>query len=236
MAIALTHLEAAASSANDPSIVDNIDPPSGADICVWVGCSDESGAQRMNDVVTVSGGGATWTKIFTHPWRYRRRGWLFHGSGFTGPAKITFTFDETSTPESHPSQWVWIVDQATGLDATTPYSGLDTDYEETGTRTSITVTVTDTPDTGDYTYSVIQLENNQTSLAASGFTALGESAAGTHGVRRTETGYSSSGATSAAWTWGGSSQGVCAGIITLNAAADTAAAATDSAAMMGACF
>lgn len=221
MAIALTHLTTGVDAGPDPSTA-SITPTAGADIFLWLGASDDltHPSWRIPDQIdSITGGGATWTKIFYFPWRYRRAGWLYHGSGWSGSDTIDVDFDPTGADGGEPAQWVWIVDEVTGLDGTTPYSGLDTDALETGTAKNVTVTVTDTPGTGDFTYSVVHLENNITSLAASGFTALGETAAGTHGVRRAETGYSSSGATAAAWTWDNSQQGYCAGIITLNVAA-----------------
>lgn len=237
MAISVSHLTLGSSTSADPSTA-SIDPSSGAVVLAWIGASDSfsTAEERIPDLLSISGGGATWTKVHVVPWRLRRRSWLYVGTGWTGGAD-TIDLVFAGSPAQDPAQWVWIIDEATGLDETTPYSGLGIHYEEEDTDTTCTPASTDTPDTGDFTYSAMHLENNRTSLAASGFTALGETAIGTHGVRRSETGYSSSGASSAPWTWDASAQGISGAIITLNAAGGSPpATVTGSPAIMGACF
>jgi hypothetical protein len=207
MAISVSNLTTGHSKTADPSTA-NVDPSTASDsfVFVWIGASN-SGTPPPTDSLTLSGGGATWTKIYTAIWRGRRRCWLFVGSGWTetDPDTIDLTFTGTD-----PEQFVWSVDEATGLNTTTPYRALGHMVHPDDAKTSEDVLATSVPLTGEATYACVQLENNQTSLAATGFVELGAVAPSSPddlGVRRLETAWDTDALRTAAWTWGGSSQG-----------------------------
>lgn len=200
--IVVTNLTTGFSNSEDPSTA-SITPAAGAQVILSVGISHTS---LLLDELSVAGGGATWTKVATAPWADRRRGYVWIGSGFTGSDTIDLSFISTTT------QYVWNVDQVTGLDAATPYDGVDSD--NTG-GTSVTVTSAASPSAGDIYYSMCQLEAALPAMDSDFEVTTSTNTGGDHGVRQMETTYTTDQDQSAAWTWGGVAEGFFAVVFRL---------------------
>ena len=208
MAISMTHLTSDKSNSADPSTA-SISPTAGAHILLWCGASYASGS--VPDSLTVSGGGATWTKIFTGAWRGRRRSWLYIGSGWSGSDTIDLTYSGTD-----PQQWAWIVDEATGLYSSEPYRALADFTLPVDAINHVHNDSAGIPVSGEVMYVACALETDENSLGVSGYTTLGDEDGGNLGVRLIRTQYKASTTDpNVEWTWGGSSEGVCAASIIL---------------------
>lgn len=207
----------------DPQVTAPVTPSSGAVLYVAVSVSKASGA--VDDSIGVSGLSATWTKLATQAWASRRRTWWYRGVGATGTGTISFDYTGTGTLQ----EIGWVVDEATGLDGTTPDAGGTVSTAGEGTSTTRTVTTATSPAAGDATWSALSLETNTNATPEAGWTALGQTTTGTLGVRRVETAWDDAHDQSCAWTWGGTDIGNAAFIVILKAGAGGVSGAAASA-------
>jgi hypothetical protein len=202
MAISISALTVGQSTSADPSTasINGTDSLHSA-IFVWVGASYATTDFKEDDL-SVSGGGGTWAKINTGRWAARRRNWVWVCQDWTGGSDtIGFTYTGTD-----PQQFTWIVEEATGVDENILY--LNDYYLAEGIEASPkTISLTNEPLAGSVTYACVALENNETSLSATGFTAVTETALGTLGCRRMETAISDAPLSSVTWSWAGGNEG-----------------------------
>lgn len=190
----------------------SVTPTADAVLFLAIGSSNSSG--YPSDDMTVSGLGATWTQVATQTHGFRRRVWLFVGTGATGTGAVTMQYDAMSV--EGPIQEVgWVLDELTGVDPTTPTSGaasdgtaIEGDSSSNSTQASIGVTVAATPDAGDATYSMLVLEQDtRDGSPDAGWAELGNTTGTGHsGVRRIETAWSTTADTDVTWSW---SEGLC---------------------------
>jgi len=185
MSIALANLTSGDGGAS-PNSTASISPTNGGVVFVWV-------VWAMNTVATlsasnVSGCGLTWTLIQELPYASRRVAQLWAGTGTPSSGQLTLT----ATPSTGSIvDCLWIVDESTGLDGTTPYG---TRYTNTATGTqTISVTVSETPDTGDFVYSVVAVEGSSATITVgSELSNLLQSVNTGSDVRGVASGYNSS--------------------------------------------
>lgn len=184
----------------DPQSTNIITPTAGAVLYLTIGISYAS--EFPPDALTVSGV-CTWTKLGTTNYAARRTIWLYRGTSCSGTNSVAIEQTGAGTVQ----EVGWVIDQATGLDPTTPDSGLTVDTAGGSGVTSRTVTVGGTPGAGDATYASQVLESNINMNVEAGWAALGQTTTGSLGVRRIESGWDDAADPSMAWTWDGSSQG-----------------------------
>ncbi|MFA6467014.1 MAG: MopE-related protein, partial [Patescibacteria group bacterium] len=151
------------------------------------------------DSISISGLGATWDKVATNTFGYRRRVWLFKGVGGSGTGPVTINY--TGANASSFQEIGWVLDRATGLDLTTPNDNVVT-TETTGVSpNSLAISTNGTPGTCDVTYSSLVLENQQTTNVESGWSSLGQTSSGSLGVRKVASAWDDASDTSHTWTW-----------------------------------
>jgi hypothetical protein len=152
MAIALSNLAAALTTTNGASVGTVAVPNNG--VCVVVVASAYSAAGALPETLTIGGtldlGG--WTELVSGGLQYgsRRRFFVYRGvntSGSEQSGTITLTCND---PDTNYQEHIYHIDLITGADTTTPF-GTVTSNSGNG-ATSGTVTVTGTPDAGDYVY------------------------------------------------------------------------------------
>lgn len=178
MAIAFAELTQGSDTTNNPSTTASITPTNGAIVLAAVIIAQTDGNGLSASSLTISGCGLTWTQITSLIYGSdsgRRRIFLFKGTGTpsTGALTITHTTGGTWT------ETLWSIDEATGVDAVTPFGTAYTNRSVTGTTAS--VTVSDTPDAGDFVYSCIGEESDITVTPESGFTTLSNVTGGSDG-------------------------------------------------------
>lgn len=222
MAISVTNLTAGIGT-SDPQSTASVAPTSGAVLILTVTVS-ASTAGGVEDALAVSGLSGTWTQRSTYAWASRRRTWLFTCANWTGSGTISLNPTVTDFQEIG-----WVLDQATGLDATTPFGTFVSGGGGTGTSTTRTLTASGVPDTGDATYSSLSLESNVNMNPEAGWTALGQTTTGSLGVRRVESAWDADADTTCTWSWNGTGQGNGGFIVILNVgAASTNASAIEA--------
>lgn len=222
MAISVSNLTAGIGT-TDPQTTASVAPTAGALLILTVSASASS-AGAVADSMTVTGLSGTWTQRASYEWGSRRRSWLFTCSNWSGSGTLSLDPGISNFQEIG-----WVLDQATGVDTTTPVEGVTTGGSGASNSTTRTLTTSGTPGTGDATYSSLALENNINCTPEAGWTALGQTTTGTLGVRRVESAWDSDADTSCAWTWDGSSRSNGGFVLILNvAAAATSANATEA--------
>ena len=174
--------------------------------------------------ITGFGGSATLNPIANGYYASRRRWHQYALTGHDGSTPGTVDFYETSGAVFNEASW--IIDEATGVSSVTPWSGFaaETDSNTNGyeSPTNLRPTVTDTPDPGDVTYSMIYLEvTGRDIIPEAGWTQLAELSNGTN-IRNASTAWNANGDPQHGWTWtpsGPTGQtGGAASIMTLNKA------------------
>jgi hypothetical protein len=170
-----------------------------------------SGTPGPSDAVTVTGLGATWTKLGEAVYGTRRRGWLYRGIGGTGSGSITIEYTSVETIQ----EMGWVLDELTGQEST----ATEGFASNPNTGTTGTVTSAGSATAGDATYSSLCTENNIDATPEAGWTALGQTTTGSLGVRRIESAWDSDADLSSTWTWDGASQSFVAFIVIVNGAA-----------------
>ncbi len=188
MAISFSTLTSGSSTSNGASTA-SVSPTANALVVLVVAQSVAGGgATDINDTLAVSGNGITWTEVSQTIFAVRRNLWVFVGSNAspsTGSITLTFSSGNGSTFE----QMKWSVSEATGVDVGgTP---IGTAYTTASSGTAATVTVSETPGSGDFVFAAFALEDNNTpSLNAELDTTL-HSFGDTTGARRLTTAYDS---------------------------------------------
>jgi hypothetical protein len=185
---------------SDPQLTGSISPAADSVIYLTIGMSFSGSVPP--DSLTISNV-CTWTKLGTETFASRRRVWLYRGTSCSGSGQVSIEQTGVGTVQ----EVGWVIDQALGLNAVTPDSGLTVDTAGGSGVTSRTVTVGGTPGAGDATYASQVLENNIDMTVEAGWAALGQTTTGSLGVRRVESGWDDAADQSMAWTWGGTSQG-----------------------------
>ena len=154
MSLTPTNLAASSSTTNGAG-TGSIAVPNNSVIYVVVGVSYSTGANPA--VMTLSGtleallDGGVLTEIANiEDFGSRRTLWVYRGINTTGSTQNgTILFTGTDAPGTAYQEHFWAVDLLEGIDTTTPNG---TVVENSGTGTSGTVTVTGTPDAGDFVY------------------------------------------------------------------------------------
>lgn len=147
MALSITNLTSGSDTTNNPSTTASISPANGSFLLVAVGRANSTGTSYT---VTVSGCGLTWTRIDNQllesagVQRRELQVWLGTGTPSSGSLTITSGGGENWT------EHVWCVDQVSGADGVTPTGTSYSSYVDGST--SLTVTVSETPDAGDFVY------------------------------------------------------------------------------------
>jgi fibronectin type 3 domain-containing protein len=152
-----------------------------------------------SDSISISGLGATWTKVSTNTFGYRRRVWLFKGVGGSGTGPVTINYNGINT--SSLQEVGWVLDKVTGLDLTTPNDSVTTVETAGVSPSSLTVSTSQTPGTCDVTYSSLVLENQKTTNVESGWSSLGQTSTGSLGVRKVASAWDDARDTSHTWSW-----------------------------------
>lgn len=150
--ITITNLTSGKDTTNNPSSTASISPTNGGLLLVAIGRANSSGT---NYTTNISGCGLTWTQIGTRSLvsasvsRRQLQVWLGTGTPTNGSLTITSNTGENWT-EHH-----WSVDEVIGADNVTPYGTVYSNNID-GT-TSLIVTISETPDTGDFVYAAFGL-------------------------------------------------------------------------------
>ena len=150
MAVTVSHVTAGDSQSADPTI-SSVSITTGALVLLCVGASN-SASPNPTDLLTVSGGGATWTKVEFGEWGSRRSSWMWVGAGFTSGSDIQLTYSGTD-----PEQFVWTVDQATGVYSVAPWTSMDSTFWESTSYTYLTLNSSGVG-TNDAIYSFCHIE------------------------------------------------------------------------------
>ena len=164
VAISITHKAAGVSTTNPLSITTYASsaPPANTQIIVSLALSITNGTSSDADDITLSGCGLTWTKRKLSSFGSRRQIYVFSGiaaSPTTGNIGGTLTLGGANIFE----QFKWSIEEASGVDSSTPFGTSNTGIQLNGL--SLTVTVTGTPDAGDFVFFAGGLEdNNDTSI------------------------------------------------------------------------
>ncbi|MDQ5970980.1 MAG: hypothetical protein QG603_757 [Patescibacteria group bacterium] len=192
---------------SDPQDTASVTATTGRVLYMTVGMSFGSGFP--DDSLTISGLGATWTKISTNTYASRRRVWLFKGVGASGNGAVTIDYTGSGTPQ----EVGWVLDEATGLDLATPNDSVVT--TATDGVSSVTVSTGETPGACDVTYSSLILESQIATNVEAGWSALGQTSSGSLGVRKVASAWDDGADQSHTWSWTGS-EGVASFITILN--------------------
>lgn len=121
--------------------------------CVVVTACTTGSGTIVSGSTTVSGGGITWTALGS-PLVYaaRRVFQVFRGKGAT-PSAGALSISSDILMGSGVTELAWIVVQAEGVDATTPEGTVyTTAYDAVSGPDILTVTVSETPDAGDWVF------------------------------------------------------------------------------------
>lgn len=157
MALSIAELTSGSGTSN-PATTASISPTSGRQWLASVAVSVVGGYQTTSsDTVAITGAGLTWTAVGQVKVFGARRGlYVLKGTGTpsSGALTITFTPGAGATFES----FKWGIVEITDTDAT-PYG---TAYTNSGSGTAASVTVSDTPDAGDFVFFVHAQEDNNT--------------------------------------------------------------------------
>lgn len=180
MAIAFAELTQGSDTTNNPSTTASITPTANAQVFAAVVVAQTTLTGITDGTLDVIGCNLTWsqvTKVIYGADNGRRILFLWRGVGAsptTGSLTITYTPTTGTWTEN-----MWSIDEATGVDATTPLGTAYTNRDTTGTTAS--VTVSDTPDAGDFVYSCIGEESDIAVTPESGFTTLSNVTGGSDG-------------------------------------------------------
>ncbi len=209
--VAVTNLTAGTGSSSFSASA-NISPDVNEGILIaTVSCARASGStEPLTDDMVVAGLGATWTKLAHEEYGFRRAAQIWVGEGANSSGTVLFNFTGNNFAE-----WGWSIDQVTGVDDTTPYSGVASLGTESGS-TSETITVADTPGLSDATYSSAIAEQDTSVTPEAGWTELGSFTGGTD-VRAGESAWDADADTGHTWTFGSSTMSA-AFALTLQAA------------------
>lgn len=172
MALAVSTLTSGSDTTNNPCSTASVNPTSGSLTLIWIGYAVVGGGTTTStDTVVPSGARGTWTlldDVSDNTHTTGRRGMrLYAGTGTVTNEAISIT---ATCGAGTWTETVWIVDEWTGVDGTTPYDA----SVSTGSGSGTTGTISDvgTPDTGDRITSGWFHETTQ-ALTATGLTALG---------------------------------------------------------------
>ena len=145
MALSLSALTSGSSTSN-PATTASISPTAGRKWLAVITVSMPGGySTSASDSLAVSGAGLTWTQLSrVATWGTRRALYVFRGDGTPSSGALTLTF----TPNfGAAEQLKWAIVELDGIDTTTPYG---TAYTNSGSGTAASVTVSETPDAGDF--------------------------------------------------------------------------------------
>lgn len=150
-------------STSNPATSASISPTANRDIYIGVWGSTSTGPN--NGTITITGAGITWTQIGSDVlFAGRRMLAVFHGkdaSPSAGTLSITWTDDGGSGTFE---QMKWSVIDTLSANATTPNGSV---FTTSGTGTAATITISETPDSGDSVLAFFGLEDdNATTLNA----------------------------------------------------------------------
>lgn len=161
MAIAITGLTSGLDTTTHPTVTASISPTSGAVVYVFVAIAVAGGGTvGSGDSLSVSGAGLTWNTLGNAGQNgdNRRKLFVVRGTGTPSAGALTITF--TSGSGGTWTETGWSVVEATGLDGTTPNGTVYT--ATTGGATALSVTVSETPDAGDFVLAGFTIESNDT--------------------------------------------------------------------------
>ncbi len=155
MALTLTNLAASSSTSNGAGTA-SVSVPNNSAVYVAVGVAYANGAG--NSAMTISGtlagsldGGVLTELVEVEDFGSRRTLWCYRGINTTGSTQSgTILFTASDAPNTGYQEHFWAVDKVEGIDTTTP-NGTVTTNAANGV-TSASVTVTGTPDSGDFVY------------------------------------------------------------------------------------
>jgi len=157
MSISITNLTSGDGGAS-PNTTASISPTNGAVVFAWVVWAVNTSHSVVSD--SASGCGLTWTKVSDFIWGVRRRAFLYVGTGTPSSGQLTFSF----VPSGGTVQdCLWIVDEATGLDATTPYGNV---YDAAhATDTNVSISIAESPNAGDFVWSAMACETLSSTIS-----------------------------------------------------------------------
>ena len=155
MALTLTNLAASSSTSNGAGTA-SVSVPNNSAVYVAVGVAYANGTG--NSAMTISGtlagsldGGVLTELVEVEDFGSRRTLWCYRGINTTGSTQSgTILFTAADPPNTGYQEHFWAVDKVEGIDTTTPNGTVGT-TSGTG-ATSASVTVTGTPDSGDFVY------------------------------------------------------------------------------------
>lgn len=170
MAIAWTELTQGAETTIHPSETASITPTNGAVVYVAAIVAVIGGDSILaGDTLACSGCGLTWTSVARVTYGSRRALVVFRGTGTPSTGVLTLTY----TPSSGQTwtEWMWSVDEATGVDGTTPNDAPPTP-SSTAAATALAVLDVGTPGTDDHIYAAFGIEGATVSALIDDGTAL----------------------------------------------------------------
>ncbi len=160
MAITITALTSGSDTTTNPSVTASISPASGSVVYAFVAVAVEGGGTTNgSESLSAVGAGLSWSTIgHAHGSGTNRRAlFLMRGTGTPSAGAVTFTF---STGVGTWTETAWSIVQVTGLDGTTPNGTVYT--ATTAGATALSVTVSETPDAGDFVLAGFTIESNDT--------------------------------------------------------------------------
>lgn len=172
--ISFTNLDDGSGTSN-PQSTGSITPTADSQVFVAVAMSISTGVPTED--LTVSGGNLSWTHISYRTYGTRRMIHVFRGTG-ASPSTGSLSIEYTGTGTFQ--EVFWSVDEATGVDSTTPNDNAVAAFD--AGVTSLAVGDVGTPGAGDFTYGAFALEGGSSSASPDSGTQLSYNGSGT-GVR-----------------------------------------------------
>lgn len=149
-----TELTQGSSTSNNASTA-SIAPTANAQVFLGVCLSLTTGGP--DDALSVSGASLTWTNLGQRIYGSRRACWIYRGTA-ASPTSGAITINYTGFGTFQ--ELMWSIDEAVNVDSGTPTGAT---FNTTGSGTSMSVTISETPDAGDHVYGIFA----QTGAAAS---------------------------------------------------------------------
>jgi hypothetical protein len=175
MAIAWTELTQGSDTTNNPATTASVSPTSGAVVYAAVLVAAEGGGSMVaGDSLAVSGAGLTWALVGSQVYN-RRKVFVMCGTGTPSAGALTLTY--TPSGANVFAEFMWSVDEATGVDTGDPDDAAVT--ASTAAATALATGDVGTPGTDDHIYAAFGIEGAAVSALIDDGTALTNLGGGT---------------------------------------------------------
>lgn len=165
-ALSFTHLTGGSDTTTEPSTTASITPSANTPVfCSVVIAVEGGGNTGDSDSMSVSGCNLTWTQVgrahYQGSSNDRRSVYVFRGFG-ASPTTGSLTIDFTTGLGATWTEHMWSVDECANATTTLPTPYIT---EPSGAQTSATVTVSETPDTGDFVFAAFGVETASATIS-----------------------------------------------------------------------